>query len=157
LSERLLLIDGFSLIHRAYHALPPLSTAEGQPTNAVLGLAQMVLNLLESEQPAAVAVALDPPGPTFRHELTETYKANRKEMDEALAAQIEPAKELLTALGLPTVEVAGFEADLLPSPATAETVPRTALRPAHRESRPARRVQSLVRPHQPASRPSPAR
>jgi DNA polymerase-1 len=111
LSERLLLIDGFSLIHRAYHALPPLSTAEGQPTNAVFGLAQMLLSLLETEQPTAVAVALDLPGPTFRHELTDTYKANRAEMDEELAAQIGLAKELLAALGLAQVEVAGFEAD----------------------------------------------
>lgn len=108
---KLLLIDGNSLIHRAYHALPPLSNSAGQPTNAVYGFAQMIWPLLENEPPDFAAVAFDTPEPTFRHELTPTYKATRPEMDEELRSQIELAKELVDALGMLRVERPGLEAD----------------------------------------------
>ncbi len=108
---KLLLIDGNSLLHRAYHALPPLSNSAGQPTNAVYGFAQMIWPLLENEPPDFAAVAFDTPEPTFRHELTPTYKATRPEMEEELRVQIELAKELVDALGLLRVERPGLEAD----------------------------------------------
>ncbi|MHB8994179.1 MAG: DNA polymerase I [Armatimonadota bacterium] len=111
MSSKLVLIDGNSLVHRAYHALPPLSNAEGQPTNAVYGFVQMVLPLLEQEQPEQVIVAFDPKGPTFRHELDSTYKGTRVDMDVELAAQMALAREAADALGLGIVEVPGFEAD----------------------------------------------
>lgn len=111
MSSKLILIDGNSLVHRAYHALPPLSNAEGQPTNAVYGFVQMVLPLLEAEQPEQVIVAFDPKGPTFRHKLDATYKGTRSEMDQELAAQMALAREAVEALGLGIVEVPGFEAD----------------------------------------------
>ncbi|MGD9496997.1 MAG: hypothetical protein AB7Y46_11920, partial [Armatimonadota bacterium] len=69
MASKLLLIDGHSLFHRAFHALPPLATSEGQPTNAIFGFLQMLLLLLQEEQPDYAAVALDTPGPTFRDEL----------------------------------------------------------------------------------------
>ena len=111
MASKLILIDGNSLVHRAYHALPPLSTAEGQPTNAVYGFVQMVLPLLEAEKPEQVIVAFDPKGPTFRHELDSSYKATRAEMDQELAAQMALARETVDALGLGMLEVPGFEAD----------------------------------------------
>lgn len=111
MAPRVLLVDGNSLIHRAYHALPPLSTTDGQPTNAAFGFAQMVLALLQAEQPDVAVLALDPPGPTFRHELDEQYKANRPEMDPQLAAQLGIIRELAQRMGLVVCEVPGFEAD----------------------------------------------
>ncbi len=110
--KKLLLIDGNSLLHRAFHALPAsLTTSSGQPTNAVYGLAQMLLLLLAEHAPDAVLVAFDAPGPTFRHEQFADYKANRPPMDEALASQVELAHELVEALGLPQTELANYEAD----------------------------------------------
>jgi DNA polymerase-1 len=111
MSSKLILIDGNSLVHRAYHALPPLSNSEGQPTNAVYGFVQMVLPLLEQERPEQVAVAFDAPGPTFRHEMTDTYKATRTAMDVELRAQMDLARELVDALGLARLEQPGIEAD----------------------------------------------
>ncbi len=112
MGKKLLLIDGNSLLHRAFHALPEsLTTSSGQPTNAVYGLAQMLLLLLEQHAPDAVLVAFDAPGPTFRHEQFADYKANRPPMDEALASQVELAHELVEALGLPQTELPNYEAD----------------------------------------------
>lgn len=111
MSNKLVLIDGNSLVHRAYHALPPLTNSAGQPTNAVYGFVQMILPMLESEQPEQVVVAFDAPGPTFRHEMTPTYKATRGEMDVELRAQMELTRELVDALGLTRLEMSGVEAD----------------------------------------------
>ena len=108
---KLLLIDGHSLVYRAYHALPPLSTAEGQPTNAVFGMAQMLIGLLEQEKPEAVLVAFDTAAPTHRHEEHEAYKANRAPMPDDLVAQQDLIHELVTAMGLALAELPGFEAD----------------------------------------------
>jgi len=111
-AKKLLLIDGNSLLHRAFHALPDsLSTSSGQPTNAIYGLAQMLLPLLEKESPDAALVAFDAPGKTFRDELFETYKAGRPPTDETLIAQFDLAHELIEALGIAQTEVAGYEAD----------------------------------------------
>ena len=112
MGKKVLLIDGNNLLHRAFHALPEsLSTSTGQPTNALYGLAQMLLLLLEEQAPDAALVAFDAPGKTFRHEQFADYKANRPPMDEALASQVELAHELVEALGLPQTELAGYEAD----------------------------------------------
>jgi DNA polymerase-1 len=111
LDRKLVLIDGHSLVHRGYHALPPLSTSSGQPTNAVYGFVQMILPLLEAEQPDQVLVAFDPPGDTFRTQMDANYKANRAEMEPELASQMGLARELVGALGLASLEVPGYEAD----------------------------------------------
>jgi len=111
-AKQLLVIDGNSLLHRAFHALPPsLSTSSGQPTNAIYGLAQMLLPLLEEKSPDAALVAFDAPGKTFRDELFEDYKAGRAPTDETLIAQFDLAHELIDALGMTQTEIAGYEAD----------------------------------------------
>ena len=109
--RKLLLIDGHSLVYRAYHALPPLSTSDGKPTNAVFGMAQMLIGLLEQEQPDAVLVAFDTAAPTHRHEELEAYKANRAPMPDDLVAQQDLIHELVAAMGLALAELPGFEAD----------------------------------------------
>ncbi len=109
--RKLVILDVSSLLHRAYHALPHLSTRSGVPTNAVYGLAQMVLLLLEQEQPDFVAGAFDAPGPTFRHERYPKYKESRPPPPPDLVPQFALAKELLAAFGLTGLEVPGYEAD----------------------------------------------
>jgi len=86
--EKLVLIDAYSLIHRAYYALPSLTTSSGEPSNAVYGFAMMLLALLDEEQPDYVAAAFDRAGPTFRDELFTDYKAHRPSMPEDLRPQI---------------------------------------------------------------------
>ncbi|MFO7948143.1 MAG: DNA polymerase I [Armatimonadota bacterium] len=111
MAEKLLLIDGNSLVHRAFHALPHLSTSTGQPTNAVYGLAQMLLALLEEQDPDDVVVAFDAPGKTFRHDMYEQYKADRPPTPDELKAQWPYIHRLISALGLTAVEKEGYEAD----------------------------------------------
>nr|MBO2471661.1 DNA polymerase I [Bacillota bacterium] len=109
--EKVVLIDAYSLIHRAFYALPPLSTSRGEPTNAVVGFANMVLALLDEEQPDYVAVAFDRGGPTFRDEMFEEYKAHRPPMPEELRPQIPRVEQFLAAMNIPVFGVAGYEAD----------------------------------------------
>ncbi len=111
LTERLYLIDGPSLLYRAYHAINYLSTSRGVPTHAVFGMSTMLWKLLREEQPDYVAVAWDAPGPTFRHEAFEEYKIQRPGMPEDLAQQIPHVKALFEGLRIPLLEVPGFEAD----------------------------------------------
>ncbi len=108
---KFIIIDGNSLLFRAYHALPPLTSRTGQPTGALLGFAEMLLNLLEQEKPEAAAMVFDAPGPTFRHERYPEYKATRPPTPDDLKAQVELAHELARALGLTILEVPGVEAD----------------------------------------------
>jgi DNA polymerase I len=111
--ERLLLLDGHSLAFRAFFALPPenFSTTTGQPTNAVYGFTAMLINVLRDEQPTHVAVAFDRSEPTFRHEQYVEYKATRKESPADFRNQLSLIFEVLDALGIPRLSVAGFEAD----------------------------------------------
>lgn len=108
---RLVLVDGHSLIHRAYHALPPLSTRSGQPTHAVYGFTSMLIKLLQEERPEYMAVAFDMKGPTFRHEAFAAYKAQRAPIEEDLASQIPLVHQVVESLGLPIYMEEGFEAD----------------------------------------------
>jgi len=109
--KRLAIIDGYSLLFRAFFATRYLSTADGRPTNALLGFTNMLLNLLESVKPDAIVVALDAPGKTFRHVEYSEYKGTRKEQQPELIQQLPVARDLLAALGIPSIEVTGFEAD----------------------------------------------
>jgi DNA polymerase I len=111
MSDTLYLIDGSSILFRAFFAIRTLSTRDGRPTNAIFGTLKMVEKLLRERDPSHIAVVFDLPGPTFRHEAYEAYKANRPETPSDLVAQIGPAKDILRAMGLPVVELAGFEAD----------------------------------------------
>ncbi len=111
--DRLLLLDGHSLAYRAFFALPleNFSTTTGQPTNAVYGFTAMLINVLRDEQPTHVAVAFDRSEPTFRHEQYVEYKANRRETPADFRSQLSLIFEVLDALGIPRLSVAGFEAD----------------------------------------------
>lgn len=105
------LVDGASYIYRAFHAIRQLTTSHGEPTNAIFGFAQMLQRILRQEQPVALAVAFDPPGPTFRHELFPQYKAQRPPMPEELAQQLPWIRNLLAAMRIPVIEQASYEAD----------------------------------------------
>ncbi|MGH8165539.1 MAG: 5'-3' exonuclease, partial [Rhodanobacteraceae bacterium] len=106
----LTLIDGSSYLYRAFHALPPLTNPAGEPTGALFGVVNMLRATLHA-QPDYAAFVQDAPGPTFRDELYEAYKANRAPMPDDLRAQVEPMLEIVAALGFPILRVAGVEAD----------------------------------------------
>ncbi len=111
--DRLLLLDGHSLAYRAFFALPVenFSTTTGQPTNAVYGFTAMLINVLRDEQPTHVAVAFDRSEPTFRHDQYVEYKANRRETPADFRGQLSLIHEVLAALGIRQLSVAGYEAD----------------------------------------------
>ena len=106
-----LLIDGSSWLHRAFNALPALSTKAGEPTGALYGVLNMLRRLLADYRPDCLAVIFDAPGKTFRHEMFVEYKAHRPPLDPELIRQIEPLYACVRALGLPLLQVAGVEAD----------------------------------------------
>ncbi len=107
----LYLVDGSSYLYRAFHALPNLSNSQGEPTGALLGVANMLRRLLNEENPQYVAVVFDAKGPTFRHEIYPEYKANRPPMPQELSSQVQPILDFVHMLGLPLIQVPGVEAD----------------------------------------------
>ncbi|OPX90558.1 MAG: DNA polymerase I [Pelotomaculum sp. PtaB.Bin104] len=109
--DTLVLIDGNSLVHRAYHAIPPLSTSQGLLTNAVYGFTSMLLKLLAQERPEKIAVAFDVGKVTFRHGEFEQYKANRPPTPDDLRPQFPILKDVLRALRIKICEAEGYEAD----------------------------------------------
>lgn len=109
--NRLVLIDGNAILHRAYFALPPLTTSSGELLNAVYGFTAMLLRVIQDLNPKYLAVAFDTAEPTFRHMEYVGYQAQRPKMATELAGQIGRVREVLRALGIPIYEVPGFEAD----------------------------------------------
>ena len=107
----LYLVDGSSYLYRAFHALPQLSNSHGEPTGALLGVANMLKRLVNEDDPEYIAVVFDARGPTFRHELYPEYKANRPPMPRELRTQVGPILEFTRLLGLPLLQVEGVEAD----------------------------------------------
>ncbi|MGD0856579.1 MAG: PIN domain-containing protein, partial [Dehalococcoidia bacterium] len=108
----LILLDGNALVHRAFHALPPLTiTRTGEMVNAVQGFASTLLKLLRENKPDYWAIAFDRRAPTFRHELFEEYKAQRPKTAPELVTQIVRVHQLAEAFNLPIFEMDGFEAD----------------------------------------------
>jgi DNA polymerase-1 len=107
---KLILIDGSSYLYRAFHALPPLSNAHGEPTGALYGVVNMLRATLNAK-PDYLAFVSDAPGPTFRHDLYTQYKANRPSMPDDLRTQVEPMLAIVGALGFPILRVPGVEAD----------------------------------------------
>jgi len=110
-TKKFVIIDGNALLHRAWHALPPLSTSDGAMVNAVYGFASIMLNIIKELEPTHGAVAFDPPGGTFRHEKYEAYKATREKQPDELYEQIPMIKEVARDFGFHIEEQAGFEAD----------------------------------------------
>jgi DNA polymerase-1 len=110
-SPRLFVIDGNSYIYRAYYAIQHLSTSKGLPTNAVFGFTRMLLKVINQQQPEYLAIAFDHKAPTFRHKQYAEYKAHRPPMPEDLIPQIPYIKQIVKALNIPVLELAGYEAD----------------------------------------------
>lgn len=108
---KLLLLDAHALIHRSFHAIPPLNAPDGRPVNAVYGFASTVLTVLDTFDPKYLAVAFDEPGPTFRDEAFADYKATRSATPDELKAQFPMVRELTAALGIPLFFQVGYEAD----------------------------------------------
>lgn len=109
--NRLVLIDGNAVMHRAYHALPPLTAPDGKPVNIVYGFVSVVLKLYQDLKPTHMAVAFDRPGPTFRNKLYEAYQQQRPQMEDDFISQIAVVHDTVRALGIPIYEADGFEAD----------------------------------------------
>ncbi|NCB50932.1 MAG: DNA polymerase I [Clostridia bacterium] len=108
---KLVILDGNSIMNRAYYGVRPLTAPDGTPTNAVYGFLATLSNIVDEEAPDSLCVAFDLPAPTFRHEMYEGYKAQRKPMPDDLAIQMPVLKEVLDAMGIKRIEVAGYEAD----------------------------------------------
>jgi len=108
---KLMVLDGNSILNRAYYGIRPLSTRQGLYTHAIYGFITTLQRLLDEEQPEALCVTFDRREPTFRHEADENYKANRKGMPEELAMQLPYLKAVLDAMDIPCYELAGYEAD----------------------------------------------
>lgn len=109
--NRLFLVDGSSLLHRSFHALPDLRSASGVPTGAVYGFVNTVQGLLDEYHPTHMIVAFDRPEPTFRHETYAGYKGNRASPPDELIVQMPLVRDALEGLGIAWCEQAGFEAD----------------------------------------------
>ena len=109
--DKLILIDGNSLLNRAYYAMTVFSTKDGLPTNGIFGFIKLLFKILDDEKPRYLVVTFDVHAPTFRHKMYDGYKATRKPMPESLVVQVPVLKELLAAMNIRTLEMAGYEAD----------------------------------------------
>src|SRR5665647_674488 len=110
-TKKLVLIDGNALIHRAYHALPPLMTKKGELVNAVYGFSSVLFKVINDLKPDYILATFDLKGPTFRHKEYKEYKATRVKAPDELYAQIGRVKEVVLAMNIPIYEKEGFEAD----------------------------------------------
>ena len=111
MSEKIVLIDGHSILNRAFYGLPDLTNSEGRHTNAVYGFLNILFKTLEEEKPDYLAVAFDVHAPTFRHQMYGEYKGTRNPMPQELREQVPLMKEVLAAMEVPTLEKEGYEAD----------------------------------------------
>jgi len=110
-SSKLILIDGNAIIHRAYHAMPPLTTPMGAPIGAVQGFLNIILKIIEDMNPTHIAVAWDRPEPTFRNKMFKEYQSQRPEVDHELVSQFDKVRKALDAFGIVQYDKKGFEAD----------------------------------------------
>src|SRR3990167_3938200 len=110
-TKKLILFDAHAIIHRAYHALPEFATSSGEPTGALYGISAMLLKIIGELKPDFMVACFDLPGPTYRHGVYEAYKAGRAKIDDNLVLQLERAKDVFTAFGIPIYSSPGFEAD----------------------------------------------
>ena len=111
MADKIVLIDGHSILNRAFYGVPDLTNSQGLHTNAVYGFMNIMFKILEEEKPQYLAVAFDVKAPTFRHKMFTEYKGTRKPMPQELHEQVPLLKELLTACGIPIMELPGYEAD----------------------------------------------
>ncbi|RJR29444.1 hypothetical protein C4564_02285 [Candidatus Microgenomates bacterium] len=108
---KVVIFDGNAIMHRAFHALPPMTTPNGAPINAVYGLVSMLYKVIFDLRPTHIIFAFDRPEPTFRKRILKSYQAHRPEMDESLSPQFEKAHEIIQSFKIPIYSKAGFEAD----------------------------------------------
>ena len=108
---KLVIIDGHAIMHRAFHAMPPLTTPEGEPINAVHGFISMLLKVIQDLKPTDITVVFDEKAPTFRNKELPTYQAQRPPMAPELDSQFNKVKEFLYAAGIPVYSKSGYEAD----------------------------------------------
>ncbi|NBW86456.1 MAG: hypothetical protein EBR23_06420 [Planctomycetia bacterium] len=120
--KTVLAIDTFSRIYQLFHALPEMTAPDGTPVSVLFGLTRDLLDIVEKKKHDYLVCAMDPPGPTFRHEKYADYKANRAEMPADLVPQIPLVRRLLQAFGIPCLEVTGYEADDVLATIAARTV-----------------------------------
>lgn len=111
LDKKFFIIDAHGILHRNFHALPPLTSAKGEEVGALYGFVNWLLKFLDAKKPTHLAACFDSKGPTFRHEIFKEYKANRPPTDEKLVSQLKIARDICTALGLKVVALQGAEAD----------------------------------------------
>src|SRR3990167_2957798 len=110
-TKRLVILDTHAIVHRAYHAIPDLTSSKGEPTGALYGLTAMLLKSIADLKPDYIIAARDRAEKTHRHEAYEDYKGTRAKTDDALVEQLKRTSEVFNAFGIPTLDVAGFEAD----------------------------------------------
>ena len=111
MDKTLVIIDGNSIINRAFYALPEMSNKEGLRTNAIYGFTTMLFKIIDTYKPTHISVAFDRKAPTFRHIEFKEYKAGRKKMPDELREQFEPLKDLLDKFNIHRLEIDGYEAD----------------------------------------------
>ena len=111
MNEKIVLIDGHSILNRAFYGVPDLTNSEGLHTNAIFGFLNILFKILDEEKPEYLTVTFDVHAPTFRHEMYADYKGTRKPMAEELRQQVPVIKEVLEAMQIEIVEQAGLEAD----------------------------------------------
>ncbi len=109
--KRIVLLDAYAIIHRAYHALPDFIDRNGEPTGALYGVVSMLIRIIQELSPNYIIACYDLPGPTIRHEAYEQYKANRQKSDDALITQLTRSRDIFKAFSIPIYDRAGFEAD----------------------------------------------
>lgn len=111
MQKKLVIFDGNALMHRAFHAIPPLTTKDGQAINAVYGLVSMLINIVENLKPTHIIFCFDEKEPTFRNKLLATYQSQRPETDHNLISQFQKARDFLRSVGIAVYSRSGFEAD----------------------------------------------
>ena len=111
MSKKIVLIDGHSILNRAFYGVPDLTNSEGLHTNAIYGFLNIMFKILDEEKPEYLTVTFDVHAPTFRHEMYADYKGTRKPMAEELRQQVPVIKEVLQAMNIEIIEQAGLEAD----------------------------------------------
>ena len=109
--KTVLVIDTLSRVYQLFHALPEMTAPDGTPVSVIFGLTRDLLDIVERKKPDYLFCAMDPPGPTFRHEKFAAYKANRPDMPADLVPQIPLVRRLFSVFGIPCLEVPGYEAD----------------------------------------------
>jgi DNA polymerase-1 len=109
--NKLVIFDGHAILHRAFHALPPLTTRAGEPINAVYGLVSMLLRVIQDLNPTHIVFCMDEKAPTFRHDLFTDYQSQRPQTAQELVSQIEKSRDVMRAFNIPVFSKPGFEAD----------------------------------------------